>query len=650
MTNGTTALTALLQRASIDDPEDILKACNASLKQSKRDPGILHAKAVALIKLDRYEDALCVFEDGGDTLRNKAPLEYSYALYKAGQLSDARQIAKGIVDERGARHVEAQALYRLESFDDAARVYQDLARTHKSLDSEENDIRINTTAIDAQLEWNGSGEHAQKKKPRREDLEAFETAYNAGCVSVAREDFSQALVLLKRSEDLCNAAGDLSDEEKSIEILPIQVQQIYVLSKLGKIQEADHLASQLSTTSILDASTQYIARNNVISASKDISNLYLAHRLLHTKTSISKTDKLFTNQSNLLQENRIIMDLLISKHSGMFQSTSNIITQSPEPTTSEHLNKISVLNAAALAQSRLGNFGIKHMLPLLEKRPLDVGLTMVILQLYTLSNNHGAAVTVLESLLKNLEASSSNHQDVRFSPGLVATAVSLYSLQERRAQVKTELAKAASYWRHKSKPPKSLLQAAGLGLLESDDPDDQASSREIFTQLHEQDPTSKIATAAFVAAHALSSKSTMEEAKSLTPIPRLIADVDVSALEDAGVVQPKLGADAAQAASRKRALDEKPKPAKKRLRKSRLPKEYDPNRAPDPERWLPLKERSSYRPKGKKGRQKAAVLTQGGVEKAGDAVGTSGKSSEGVVKAASNAAGGKAKNKKKSKR
>lgn len=33
----------------------------------------------------------------------------------------------------------------------------------------------------------------------------------------------------------------------------------------------------------------------------------------------------------------------------------------------------------------------------------------------------------------------------------------------------------------------------------------------------------------------------------------------------------------------------------------------------DPERWLPLKDRSSYRPKGKKGKKKALDATQGGV-------------------------------------
>ena len=91
------------------------------------------------------------------------------------------------------------------------------------------------------------------------------------------------------------------------------------------------------------------------------------------------------------------------------------------------------------------------------------------------------------------------------------------------------------------------------------------------------------------------------------------------------------------------------------MRKSRLPKDYDPAKTPDPERWLPLKDRSTYRPKGKKGRQKAAEKTQGGVsggggEKGGEAK-AGGGGGEGVIKAAEKKpGGGQAKGKKKGKK
>ena len=45
--------------------------------------------------------------------------------------------------------------------------------------------------------------------------------------------------------DLCNSLDELSNEEKAAELLPIEVQQLYVLIRLGKIQEAERLASEI---------------------------------------------------------------------------------------------------------------------------------------------------------------------------------------------------------------------------------------------------------------------------------------------------------------------------------------------------------------------------------------------------------------------
>lgn len=46
-----------------------------------------------------------------------------------------------------------------------------------------------------------------------------------------------------------------------------------------------------------------------------------------------------------------------------------------------------------------------------------------------------------------------------------------------------------------------------------------------------------------------------------------------------------------------------------------MPKNYEEGKQPDPERWLSLRDRSTYRPKGKKGRRRAQEVTQGGTVK-----------------------------------
>lgn len=244
--NPTATLTALLRSSTIDDHEEVLKTCNAVLKSSKGNQEALHTRAVALLKLDRYEDALRALDDGGDKLAERCVLEKAYALYRLGDYSDADQVLKSNgLKSRGIKHVAAQLAYRAERFSDAAQIYKDLSSQNDGLDGEENDLRINSSAVDAQLEWQGNGHLVEKsrKKPTREDLEAFETAYNAACGSIARGDMGQGAVLLKRARDLCEALDELSEKEKRAEILPIMVQQEYILTRLGKSEEARKLAS-----------------------------------------------------------------------------------------------------------------------------------------------------------------------------------------------------------------------------------------------------------------------------------------------------------------------------------------------------------------------------------------------------------------------
>lgn len=53
-----------------------------------------------------------------------------------------------------------------------------------------------------------------------------------------------------------------------------------------------------------------------------------------------------------------------------------------------------------------------------------------------------------------------------------------------------------------------------------------------------------------------------------------------------------------------------------------LPKDYDPEKTPDPERWIPKRERSTYRVKGKN--KKAATKGPQGAFVAGGGIGGTG--------------------------
>ncbi len=242
------ALNSLLRGTSIEDHDEALKLANAAIKTSKGKPDDLlvaqHTRVVALVKLDRFDDGLRAIAEGGIALEKRCVLEKAYALYKTGDLEAAESLLQTDGAGRGMKHVAAQIAYRAEKFEKAAAMYRDLSDADAGARyGEENDLRINLAAASAQLEWLGKGwaVPAEQKQPSREDLEAFETAYNAACGCISRGDFAKAAVFLKRSRDLCEATEDLDDEEKKAELVPIIVQQAYVCTKLGKLDEAASL-------------------------------------------------------------------------------------------------------------------------------------------------------------------------------------------------------------------------------------------------------------------------------------------------------------------------------------------------------------------------------------------------------------------------
>lgn len=105
------SLSTLLRQTTLDDHEDVLRAADALLKNSRNDIGAQHVKVVALLKLDRYEDALRILADGGDELGARTILEKAYALYKLGKWEEAEITAAQAPSRRALKHVEAQAVF-----------------------------------------------------------------------------------------------------------------------------------------------------------------------------------------------------------------------------------------------------------------------------------------------------------------------------------------------------------------------------------------------------------------------------------------------------------------------------------------------------------------------------------------------------------
>lgn len=385
---------------------------------------------------------------------------------------------------------------------------------------------------------------------------------------------------------------------------------------------------------ISDAATKAVAQNNAL-VLKPEGNPYIAQKLIQAIPKIAGNDRLFSYQSSVLRRNKYIIELQAQKFAGVKKTTANIIDgEESQPAVSTDKAALGVLHAAAVSQLQTGSEALRKLLPLLDSRPNDVGLLLTVIQLYIQLHNPEQAVTLLEAFFRRLE-SSTTQEDIRFAPGLVALAVSLYKLQGRSNAVRAELAKAAAHWEKSStstantdgqgtSSADSLLREAGIALLHSSNPTNLSIAGAAFERLTAATPTDRLSQAGLVASFATTDASKVAgHLTSLTPIQSLISKIDVPSLLSAGVATLPPPPSTTSTASKKRAAADSssttPTVAKtsKRRRPNKPSKEAleNPDKKPDPERWLPLRDRSSYKPKKGKGKKRAADLTQGGVVK-----------------------------------
>lgn len=236
------ALAALLRPASIVDHDEVLEAANAALKTNKSDELAQHTRVVALLKLDRFDDAYRTITKGGIKLESTCTLEKAYALYKLGKLDEAITVLGSAgLHKRGLTHMAAQVAYRAERFDESQSIYSRLVDAEYH--AEDHDININIQAAQAQAQWKGIATPHQAESQK--SSESFELCYNAAATAIAQGSLNIALKLLQRALTLCDASDELNGEEKEEERKPILAQQAFVLAKLGNLDGAREIYQSL---------------------------------------------------------------------------------------------------------------------------------------------------------------------------------------------------------------------------------------------------------------------------------------------------------------------------------------------------------------------------------------------------------------------
>ena len=656
------ALLTALRNSTITDHQEILDRADAILKETPSDLDAQHIKLVALCKLERYNLAIWYTRRPPYQLGSRGNLARNLALSKYGILEDDQALslnpgAFGAADEisgdpRGAKHVEAQALYRAEKFEAAEQAYEALRQDTEGSEHELNDLRINQLAVRAQAISNHCEAATQiEQQPTSEDLLGFETTFNWASCEIARGELKRADYLLGKARSLCQESGELSDEEKEGELLPIMLQQLYVALSMGEQSKAEHLTKEILGSSALAAAdelTQGIARYSCSLLPAIQSNPFLAHRMIGSLVSPyrwtlpsshfidpgqeeSTTPYPYGHQRRLLIQNAHALSVLCKRRAKIQNDLERWVKAPDLP--SEMLNQLAVLLAASYADCRSDKAAVEKLSELatrISRFAKSPGYVLTIVQIHIKNGNKAAALQALEEhLAGSLDGPSSLEQQ---SEGMIGLLAYLYKSSGKQAPLRRLSMILTKHFAQRAEsdttaPAQSqelLIKAASNSLLTSPHPQHRHRAQKCYATLHHQPPQDRESTLGLVAAltnpldHAQIPSSQLQHLTELstpflTPLSKLISITDAFALETAGVPPTPPPPELLNRPAKKPAPD--PRPRKKPRRHARRPKDYVEGRAPDPERWLPVRDRSYYRPPKGKGRKRgAAGGAQGRVE------------------------------------
>ncbi|KAK7046973.1 SRP72 domain-containing protein, partial [Favolaschia claudopus] len=141
--------------AQIDGGHNLnaIKTCDKILRLAPSDPDALQTKLFLLLSTDQPAAAITLIESLNEEGANA--FERAYALYclnKRAEARDALPQSSAEVDERGARHLEAQLDYREGAYQAAFDIYNDLLDSAPTAE-EQADILTNIQAASSHLDF-----------------------------------------------------------------------------------------------------------------------------------------------------------------------------------------------------------------------------------------------------------------------------------------------------------------------------------------------------------------------------------------------------------------------------------------------------------------------------------------------------------------
>jgi len=591
--------------APSQDWERILKTAKKILGLSVNEKKAFQTKIICLINLDKFDEALSSIERYNDA--EDLYFERAYCQYRLNKVEEAYTTLSKC-EEPGIKEKElmAQISYRLEKHQEAYDTYRDIIKNIDVDDDFEIERMTNLSAVVASL--NGSKDIDMKN----DENKTFELCYNSACISISKSNYIEAQKKLEKAEAICNDTfkeedpDDLDGLEREITI--IRAQLAFCLQKQGQTENSLKVYNNVLKTKKAENSVTACISNNLVCINKD-QNVFDSKKRIKTATAQELTQKLNSTQRSIIAYNEILFCIITNQ--------KETVQKLLKKYDSNFHNKEQF---ALLKMAQLCN----------EKKYSDAEMLLVDLQKGTCSS------TVLYYLLQIYLAQGKVDEAIEFIKsfddykehklGITSAIITLMN-SKKRTDIVTELFESAiSYY------DRINVQSSELKILIKENSNFQLKSGnfqnacEMLEKMRSMTPDDFRILSKLINIY---SKFDSEKAKSLSKELPSLEDIMANSTIDLDTLENqfsllsskyskllKSGTLQVKSPEKLKSTNKQQLNLKKKKRKMRLPKKMDPKVPIDPERWIPLKERSYYR--GRRNKKKGQAIgkgTQGAVGK-----------------------------------
>ncbi|NWT53044.1 SRP72 protein, partial [Erythrocercus mccallii] len=579
-----------------------LKSVNKILQINKDDVTALQCKVVCLIQNGNFKEALGVINTHTKLLTSDViAFEKAYCEYRLNRIESALKTIQSASQQTDKlKELYGQVLYRLERYDDCLAAYRDLIRN--SQDEYEEERKTNLSAVvAAQSTW-------EKVVP--EDLglreATYELCYNSACALIGQGNLNEAMKKLQKAEELCRQSlsedSDVTEEDIEAELAIIHGQMAYIMQLQGRTEDALQLYNQIIKLKPTDVGLLAVIANNIITINKD-QNVFDSKKKVKLTNAEGVEHKLSKKQLQAIEFNKALLAMYTNQAEQCRKLSASLQSQSPE-----HLLPV-LIQAAQLCREKQHAKAVGLLQDFADQHPAnaaEIKLTMAQLKIAQ------GSVTKACMILRSIE-------ELQHKPGMVSALVTMYSHEEDIDSAIEVFTQAIQWYQQyqartnhgccvfqpKSPVHLSLIREAANFKLKHGRKKEAISDLE---ELWKQNPKDVHTLAQLISAYSLVDPEKAKVlSKHLPSSDTMSLKVDVDALENshgATYVRKKAGKLTGDNQQKEQGQGEVKK--KKKKKKGKLPKNYDPKVTPDPERWLPMRERSYYRGR-KKGKKKDQV-------------------------------------------